>query len=58
MQLKDFVIDNKVFENEEYFGGVYNFTKHKNDFFNGYELKRLINTLEVEADKFWVRHVS
>jgi hypothetical protein len=49
LKLDDFVIDNRIFhENEEFFGGIFDLYKHKEDFCDGYEFRSLIKKIENE----------
>jgi hypothetical protein len=49
LKLDDFVIDNRIFyENEEFFVGIFDLYKHKEDFCDGYEFRSLIKKIENE----------
>ena len=58
LQLEEFYIDYSIFLGEEFFGGIYFLYKHKDDSFNGYELRRLLSELEDDSDNFSTRCVS
>ena len=50
LKLDDFILDQSIFnEKVEYFGGIFDLYKHKDDgFCNGYEFRNLIRELEKE----------